>query len=226
MAGLTTRPRRAAGTGGQVPGAPGMAKGDPLQRVQAMLTGPEPRWARPLLMLMVAASLSVALVAALLQLAPGVEPRAFEQHSGDAVTKGVEASLIAQSFRNPASNLSRIDLASSVVGAIPAEGKVRLVLGDGPEGDLVYEAPLNGLPSYKGYALSFSFPPIPDLGGVTYTVVLETPGSRLSRAIELTYNSFDALSSGSMYLDDVAQPGDLTLSAYYHYGFSSLLGMW
>jgi hypothetical protein len=175
-------------------------------------------------MLLVAASLTVGLVAALLRLAPGVEPRAFEQHSGDAVTKGVEASLIAQSFRSPASNLSRVDLASSVVGAIPAEGKVRLVLGDGPGGDLVYEAPLNGLPSYKGYALSFSFPPIPDSAGATYTVVLETPGSRLSRAIELAYNSFDALSSGSMYLDGEAQAGDLALSAYYHYGLSSLLG--
>ena len=175
-------------------------------------------------MLVVAASLVVALAAVVLQLVQGVEPRALEQHASDSATTDFEASLIAQSFRSPANNLSRVDLAGGVVGAIPEGGKARLMAGDGPGGSLVYETPLRALTSVKGYALSFIFPPISASEGATYTVVLETPGNPLSRAIVLNYNSFDALSSGSMYLDNQAQLGDLTISGYYQYDLSTLVG--
>ena len=223
MAGITSRPSRPAGVKGQPPTGSGSARRDPLINVRTLLTGPEPSWARPLLMVVVAASLVVGLVAALFALAPGVEPRAFEQIAADSSTSGLPASVVAQSFVSPRNDLSRLDLAGERVGPVTGDGRVRLLLGEGTEGTVIYDAPLSSLVATNGFALSFTFPPVPASEGVTYTVVLETPGTALSNAIALNYNSFDALSSGSMLIDSEAQPGDLAMSAYYRYGLPTLM---
>jgi hypothetical protein len=179
-------------------------------------------------MLAVGAGLLVAVLAVLLQLFPGVEMRAFEQHASNNSTGGSGATLVGQSFTSPRDNLSRVDLLfdpnASHLGAIPASGKVRLLARDGPGGAVIYEVALNTLDATSGYALSFTFPPISGSAGVTYTVALESPDSALSRSIVLGYNSFDALSAGSMYLGDRSQAGDLAITAYYRYDLSTLAG--
>ena len=66
-----------------------------------------------------------------------------------------------------------------------------------------------------------SFPPLSGSAGVTYTLVLELPGRPLSSVIGIHYNTFDALSSGQMYVDGKSTSGD-TLNAFYRYDMGSL----
>ena len=115
---------------------------------------------------------------------------------------------MAQSFRSPRANLSAIDVELGSYGGLPANGRVRLVAGDGPDGTPVYDAPLTSASWARNPFLTINFPPIATSEGATYTLVIETPRRPLATALGIKYSSFDVLSSGSMYLNNQPQPGD------------------
>ncbi len=237
MAGVTSRPSRNAGAEGTPPaltvadpstvagqsGTPVALDSHGPASLKTFLTGPEPRWARPLLMLGVVGALMASVVAAILLLTQGIEPRAFDQHTSDSSTEKLTASRVAQSFRSPRNNLSRVDIGGGFIGAVPEDGVARLVLGEGPGGKTLYQVSLSSIVDTGGYALSFGFPAISHSEGVTYTVVFETPNRPLGGTASLQYDSFDSLTSGTMYLDNAAQTGDLAFAPRYRYDLSTLV---
>lgn len=159
---------------------------------------------------------------ALVSLFQGVDLRVLEQHRADADTVGLEARQIAQSFVSPRDNLSSIDveLGTIVSKVLPGDGHIRLIKGDGVSGTVIYEAPLNTAIDKNPY-LRVSFPPLASSRDLTYTVVLDLPRP-LKTAIGVHYNTFDALSSGQMYIDGRPTPGDIAMNAYYRYDLSAL----
>jgi hypothetical protein len=159
---------------------------------------------------------------ALAQAAQGIEPRAFEQHRSDAGTDSLPGPVIAQSFRSPRANLSRVDFELSSFTNLPTDGTFSLIEGDGLGGREVYTAPLPTGEVLRNIYLSFSFPPVSGSEGLTYTVALNAPGG-LDRWVGLRYSSFDTLSSGQLYTEDGPQPGDLALSARYTYTATDIL---
>jgi hypothetical protein len=181
-----------------------------------------PPYARPLLMLVPAVVLLAAIVAGLISLGRGIELRSFEQHISDASTDTLNTSVIAQSFHSPRANFNRIELQLSSFIALPDDGRVRLLAGDGLDGHAVYEAPLSAA-KFENPLLAIDFPPIADSENVTYTLVLETPGRALRSVLGLRYNFEDAL-TGTLYTDGDSLDGDLTLVASYHYDLWTLWG--
>lgn len=158
------------------------------------------------------------------ELARGTERRAFEQSRYNDVSDGLGTTFVAQSFRSPNSNLSRLDLELGSYAGLPADGLVRLLRGDGLEGDTLYEAPLSSASWANNPFLTISFPPISASEGMSMTLVVETPGRDLRSAIGVRYTTFDALSSGTMYTDAGPSEGDLSISGYYTYDTRTLLG--
>lgn len=166
-------------------------------------------------------------IGGLASLGGGLQLRAFEQQMNDGNTGagGYDTSLVAQSFRSPRPNLSRIRIQLSSFTGLPSSGRVRLLSGDGLSGPTLYEAPLStAIFTQTNPYLTIDFPPIANSEGVTYTLALDTPGRPLRSVIGIKYNSFDALSSGSMYTDDGRQPGDIAFVAYYRYDLGTLAG--
>lgn len=163
--------------------------------------------------------LSLIAVAAwqVLTLSQGTDLRAFEQHHSDSATSSFPAPSIAQSFVSPRDGLSKLELELAATPNLRDNGRIRLVEGDGPDGKAVYDAPLSAARFTRNPYLTISFPPIANSRGITYTVVIETPGKPLSGSVDARYNSFDTLSSGSFYANGEQQKGDLTLAAYYRY---------
>jgi hypothetical protein len=181
-----------------------------------------PPYARPLLMLVPAVVLLSVILAGLISLGRGIELRSFEQHISDASTDTLNTSVVAQSFRSPRANFNRIELQLSSFFALPADGRVRLLAGDGLNGPPVYEAPLSAA-KFENPLLAIDFPPIADSENVTYTLVLETPGKAFNSVLGLRYNSEDAL-TGTLYTDGDSLDGDLALMASYHYDLWTLWG--
>jgi len=177
----------------------------------------------PLLPFIALVALLVGAVFATWSLARGIELRSFEQHLSDTNTGDLDSSLIAQSFQSPRANLSQVDLqlGSLQPGILPRDGRIRLLAGDGLQGEVVYEAPLTSA-EFRDPYLSVIFPPIAASEGLTYTIEVSTPGRSLRETLGIRYNSFDALSSGQMYTDEGAQAGDLALVAFYHYDLAAL----
>lgn len=196
---------------------------DALSRLRAGLRRPLPPYARTLFAYSACLALVVASAWAILTLSKGIELRSFEQHLSDSSTDGLGTSLVAQSFRSQRANLSSVELELSSKTALPRDGGVRLLVGDGLTGAVVYSASLNTANFDKNPYLSFGFPPIASSEGMTYTLAVETPGRPLNSAIGARYNSFDALSSGRMYTDAGAGDGDLSLNLFYHHDLSTLL---
>lgn len=149
--------------------------------------------------------------------------RGFEQQRESGSTEELPASQIAQSFRSPRANLSRIELLLRSYAGLPTDGTVRLLEGDGTEGTAVYEATLDK-GRFENPYLSFELPAVPASEGVTYTLVLETPGRPLNSAIGIAYTNYDTLTSGQMYTDGEEANAELVFSTYYRYGIGSLLG--
>ena len=220
LSSLPTRPRRTtqgSKRNGRIP----------LGRIDSGLRAlnrppPRPLWLA--LMLAVIGALVVAAWLALGQVAKGVEPRAFEQHRSDSGTEGLGGSLVAQSFRSPRDNLSRVDFELSFIGPRLPDGAFKLVEGDGTGGRTLHTAPLDSSKVVNNVYLSYSFPPIAASGGQTYTVVLDAPNRELGEAVGLRYNSFDTLSSGQLYTQGGSQAGDLAFTARYSYGALSIVG--
>src|SRR5438552_18700608 len=104
-----------------------------LSRLRSRPPIPDPR---PLIILAVI----VAFIAALLALGAGVELRSFEQHRFDNHTGASLASSVAQSFRSTRANLSHIEVELGSYAGLPADGRVRLLAGDGLSGRPVFEA--------------------------------------------------------------------------------------
>src|SRR5687768_2403311 len=125
-------------------------------------------------------------------LASGVEMRGFEQQRESGSTEELPASQIAQSFRSPRANLSRIELLLRSYAGLPTDVTVRLLEGDGTEGTAVYEATLDK-GRFENPYLSFELPAVSASEGVTYTLVLETPGRPLNSAIGIAYTNYDTL---------------------------------
>ncbi len=174
------------------------------------------------------ALLSIATVWAVWQIAGGIEFRSFQQqlHSGD--TSALSTPLIAQSFQSRDANLHRveIELVGAIPQSLPQDVRVRLLAGDGLQGQSIYEAPLSaaGVISSAGDSyLSVSFPSLGDSEGKTYTLELMTPGYPINSFMQPGYSPIDALSSGRLYMSGGPQPGDMAISAYYSYSLSTLL---
>jgi hypothetical protein len=140
-------------------------------------------------------------------LAEGVDLRASEQHRSDRDTGDSPASLVAQSFRSPRANLSRIELELSAFAELPEDGRISLYEGDRLADDLigdasptVWAAPLSAASFARNPYLTIDFPPIANSEGVTYTLVLETPERPLNTALAVRYTTYDTVSSGQMLL--------------------------
>jgi hypothetical protein len=153
-----------------------------------------------------------------LALLQGTDMRVLDQHLGTDSTLALDSTLVAQSFTSPRDNLSRIDLHLASVPDLRAGGRIRLVRGDGPGGPTVYEADLGSASFENNPFLTIRFPPIASSAGMSYTLVLETPGRPLSTSVNLMYSPLDVLSSGRMYTADGPTDGDLTFSLSYRYG--------
>jgi hypothetical protein len=197
-----------------------------LDRVQQVLAGPPPRFARPTLMWLLAMGLLAATVWGVLTLASGVEMRLLLQNNSNAQTETLPTSMIAQSFYATRPNLSRIDIQMSFIPALDADGRVRLLEGEGLGGPVVYEVPLHQTRFTQGLYLTVDLPALPDSQGRTYTIVVETPGRPLGEAVGMRYNTFDALTAGGMYTNESnGKPtdGDVSLVTYYRYGLGTLL---
>jgi hypothetical protein len=164
------------------------------------------------------------LALAVLALWVGTQVRSLEQSLYDSDTGSSTSTLLGQSFFSSRDNLDRIDVQLSAFPNLTGNGEIRLLQGDGTTGPVVYSAPLNSASFAHDPFLSFEFPPIATSAGVTYTLVLQTPGSPLKSALTARYNSFDVLSSGLMYTDDGPLQGDMVLAAYYRYGPGDFLG--
>src|SRR4051794_2731165 len=152
----------------------------------------------------------------------GVDLRTLEQHRADSDTVNLDARQIAQSFRTSRDNLSAVDieLGTIVSRVLPADGQIRLIRGDAITGTVVYQAPLNTAIDQNPY-LRINFPPVAGSRDLTYTLVLDLPRP-LKTAIGVHYNSFDALSSGQMYVDGRPAQGDIAMNAYYRYDLAAL----
>jgi hypothetical protein len=178
-------------------------------------------------MFLLAVGLLAAALWGALTLAGGVEMRLVLQNNFNAVTDTLPTSMVAQSFYVTRPNLSRVDIAMSFVPVLDADGRVRLLEGEGLGGTVLYEVPLRQTRFTQGLYLSVDLPPLPDSQGRTYTIVVETPGRLLGEAVGVRYNSFDALSAGGMYTNDSnGRPtdGDISFVTYYRYGMGTLLG--
>ncbi len=173
---------------------------------------------RPGLMALLAVGLVVCGIWSALALLQGTDMRVLDQHLGTDSTLALDSTLVAQSFTSPRDNLSRIDLHLASVPDLRAGGRIRLVRGDGPGGPPVYEADLSSASFENNPFLTIRFPPIASSAGVSYTLVLETPGRPLSMSVNLMYSPLDVLSSGRMYTADGPTDGDLTFSLSYRYG--------
>jgi hypothetical protein len=184
---------------------------------------PLPPSVRLLLLWLTPVLLLAAGLVALLSLLGGVELRTLEQHQYNASTFTATTSLIGQSFRAPRDNLSRIDVQLATRPNLAAPGEVRLLEGDGLAGRVLYSAPFRSANFSRDPFLSVEFPAISNSGGMTYTLVFQATDMPISGAFGVRYNTFDMISSGSMYADEGAQEGDLVISAYYRYGLADLL---
>ncbi len=171
----------------------------------------------PVLLLLLAGAVGSAL-----WLSAGVEMRSFEQQRESGSTGALSASQIAQSFRSPRANLSRVELLLRSYAGLPEDGTVRLLEGAGLTGRPLYEAPLSK-GRFNNPFLSFDFPALSASEGSTYTLALETPGRPLSSAMGVAYSNYDALTSGQFYTDGEPAEGELVFSTYYRYGFGTLL---
>ncbi|MEO6457413.1 MAG: hypothetical protein ABIO92_03930, partial [Chloroflexia bacterium] len=92
----------------------------------------------PLLVLLLATA-----VASALWLAAGVEMRGSEQQRESGSTGELPISQVAQSFRSPRADLSRVELLLRGYAGLPADGTVRLLEGDGLGGSPLYEATMD-----------------------------------------------------------------------------------
>ena len=196
-----------------------------LNRVQQVIAQP-PRFARPLLMLLLLLGLAVAAVLGALSLSSGVEMRLHLQRDFNAGTHTLPTSLVAQSFYVTRPNLSRVDIQMSMVPNLDVDGRVRLLDGEGLGGQVVYEAPLRNTRFTQGIFQTVEFPPQANSQGRTYTLVVETPDRPLGQSVGIAYNTFDMLSQGAMYTDESAGeplPGDVSLITYYRYDLFTLL---
>ncbi|HYP19034.1 MAG TPA: DUF6541 family protein [Chloroflexia bacterium] len=197
-----------------------------LNPVERALTGPPPRYARPLLMFLLAVGLLAAALWGALTLGGGAEMRLVLQNNFNAATNELPTSMVAQSFYVTRPNLSRLDIAMSFVPVLDTDGRVRLLEGEGLGGAVLYEVPLRQTRFTQGLYLSVDLPPQPDSQGRTYTIVVETPGRPLGETVGIRYNTFDALTAGGMYTNDSdGRPtgGDLSFVMYYRYGMGTLL---
>src|SRR5688500_6477852 len=158
-----------------------------------------------------------------LWLGVGVEMRSFEQQRESGSTEELPAAQIAQSFRSPRANLSRVELLLRSYAGLPGDGTVRLLEGDGTGGNAIFETTLDKGRFDNPY-LSFEFSPLSASEGATYTLMLETPGRPLNSAVGIAYTNYDTLTSGQMYTDGEAADAELVFSTYYRYGIGSLLG--
>ena len=154
----------------------------------------------------------------LLSLSAGAEIRQSEQHLSDSNTADFDTSLVGQSFQSRHTNLARIDVQASSFNHLPASGQVRLLAGDGLSGTIIYSNTLDTVSFAANPYLQVEFPPIAASQNTTYTLTFETPGQPLRTAFALRYNSFDALSAGTMYTDGGPGEGDLVITTYYQYG--------
>ncbi|MBF6613129.1 MAG: hypothetical protein IVW55_08380 [Chloroflexi bacterium] len=159
-----------------------------------------------------------------LSLNKGLELRSFEQNLQDSTTQELDTTLVGQSFLSPRANLSAIQLQLSNFPALQSPGRIRLLSGDGLSGSPVYSASLASASFATNPYLTITFPPVASSAGQTYTLVLDSPGQPLKSLVSARYNSFDALSSGTMYTDAGPAPGDLTMTVGYHYGLETLWG--
>ncbi|MDQ3707673.1 MAG: hypothetical protein M3437_21060 [Chloroflexota bacterium] len=197
-----------------------------LNRVQQVLSGPPPRYGRPLLMFLLAVGLLAASIWGAFSLAGGVEMRLLLQNNWTSQTDTLPTSMLGQSFYVTRPNLSRIDLQMSFVPVLEADGRVRLLEGEGLGGKVVYEVPLHQTRFTQGLYLTVDIPPQADSQGRTYTIVVDTPGRQLGDAVGVRYNTFDALTAGGMYTNESnGRPteGDLSFVAYYRYDLGTLL---
>ncbi|MEA2574367.1 MAG: hypothetical protein QOH93_1665, partial [Chloroflexia bacterium] len=196
-----------------------------LNRVERVLAGPPPRFARPLLMFLLALGLLAASIWGVVSLAGGVEMRLLLQNNWNSQTDTLPTSMIGQSFYVTRPNLSRIDIEMSFIPALQADGRVRLLEGEGLGGRVVYEVPLRQTRFTQGLYLTVDIPTQTDSQGRTYTIVVETPGRPLGDAVGMRYNTFDALTAGGMYTNESnGKPtgGDLSLVTYYRYDLGTL----
>lgn len=186
-------------------------------RLVVLLSLPAPRYLRSAVVATLVVVLLGAAAWASIIVAGGVNLRAFEQHRSDGDTSAFNASSLAQSFVSPRDGLSQIDLEMSSAPDLKGAGRIKLVKGDGTGGQAIYDSPLGSASFAKNPFLSITFQPVAHSRGITYTLVLETPGIPAASALSVRYNSFDALSSGRFYADGRPQRGDLSLAAYYRY---------
>ncbi len=195
-----------------------------IRRTWAVLRRPLPRPVRALLLWLTPVLLLLAGLGALFSLSNGIELRTLEQHQYDADTTTSTTTLVAQSFLVARNNLDRIDMQLATRPNLSAPGEVRLLEGDGVSGRVLYSAPFRSTSFARDPFLTVAFPPISNSEGMAYTLVFQAPDRPLTQAFAVRYNSFDMLSSGSMYTDDGPQDGDLVISAYYRYEATDLLG--
>src|SRR5687768_718037 len=103
--------------------------------------------------------LLVGAVSSALWLGVGVEMRSFEQQRESGSTEELPAAQIAQSFRSPRANLSRVELLLRSYAGLPGDGTVRLLEGDGTGGNAIFETTLDKGRFDNPY-LSFEFSPL------------------------------------------------------------------
>lgn len=201
----------------------------PVRQLIARVSRPLPAPVRVAFLWLAPVLLIVAALVALFALSGGVTLRALEQHQYNADSAPSAGSdftltsshLIGQSFRTPRDGINRISLTLSSQPNFDTGGEIRLVSGDGITGTVLYAAPLN---MARFDANPFMFVDVPSMeGNSEYTIVFETPNGPLTQAFAVRYNTYDVLSSGSLYTDDGANKGDLAISLYYTYGLPNLL---
>ncbi|MEO5952155.1 MAG: hypothetical protein ABIQ44_06735, partial [Chloroflexia bacterium] len=222
-------PARPVGSGNSGKKGPSRFLPRPLRNLIARVSQPLPAPVRVALLWLVPVLLIFAALVALFSLLGGVTLRALEQHQYNADTSPspnqdptLSAShLIGQSFRTPRDGINRISLILSTQPNFDAGGEIRLLSGDGITGTVLYTAPLT---SARFDANPFMFVDVPSLAGDSeYTIVFANPNGPLTQAFAVRYNTYDVLSSGSLYTDDGPSKGDLAISLYYTYGLTSLL---
>lgn len=159
----------------------------------------------------------------------GVDFRDITQSINNGDPGKLKTPVLAQSFVSTHDNLSRVELliTDSSIHTLPNDMTAWLGRGEGPDslsldGSTIGKAKIvdEGSDAY----ISVSFPPIEHSAGVTYTFMLLTPGYSVNSVVSPMWSTIDALSSGSMYTEDGAQAGDLTITTYYRYNLITMLG--
>jgi hypothetical protein len=152
----------------------------------------------------------------------GQDMRGLEQHQTGAVSGALDTTLVAQSFRFPRAGMDRVEVL--VERREPgAQGELRLVEGDGPRGPVVARVALTQADFSSDPFLALRFPPIEGSRDITYTIVLETPGSPLAAAVSVRYLPYDGLTAGTLYSNAGPVEGDLAFGAYYRYTPATML---